>query len=160
MGPTILSRKKGVRTMKKSIRVWVAFFFFAGVAVLLAPPKVSAQTTATILGTITDQSGGAVPEAKITITNLDTGQSRTLTTDDQGRYHAPALNPGRYKVAAAAQGFEGAVQPDITLTVGSEQVINFSLRPGQVTETIEVTSDPPVVQTTTSNTGGLVSTQT
>ncbi len=146
--------------MKKSIRVGVAFFFFAGVAVLLAPPRVSAQTTATILGSITDQSGGAVPEAKITITNLDTGQSRTLTTDDQGRYHAPALNPGRYKVSAAAQGFETAVQSGITLTVGSEQVINFTLRPGQLTETVEVTGDPLAVQTATSNVAELVNSQT
>ncbi len=146
--------------MKKSIRAWVVFFFFAGVAVLLAPPRVSAQTTATISGVVTDQSGGAVPEAKITITNLDTGQSRTLTTDDQGRYHAPALNPGRYKVSAAAQGFETAVQSGITLTVGSEQVINFTLRPGQLTETIEVTGEPLAVQTATSNVAELVNSQT
>src|SRR5712692_8702657 len=146
--------------MKKSFRAWVVFFFFAGVAVLLVPPRVSAQTTATISGVVTDQSGGAVPEAKITITNVETGQARTLQTDDAGRYYAPALNPGRYKVAAAAQGFETAVQSGITLTVGSEQVINFTLRPGQLTETIEVTGDPLAVQTATSNVAELVNSQT
>ncbi len=145
--------------MTRDFRV-CAVFFFATVAALLGPPRVSAQTTATISGTVSDQSGGVVPRAQIIITNLDTGQSRTLITDDMGRFHAPALNPGRYKVAAAAQGFQGAVQSGITLTVGSEELINFTLRPGQVSETIEVTGDPLAVQTTTSSVAELVNSQT
>ena len=145
--------------MTLSFRAWIIFFFTA-FAVLLGSPRGFAQTTATISGAVTDQSGGAIPRAQIAITNLDTGQSRTLEADDMGRYYAPALNPGRYKVSAAAQGFDRAIQSEITLTVGFEQVINFSLHPGQVSQTIEVTGEPPVVQTTSSNVAALVNSQT
>jgi hypothetical protein len=134
--------------------------FFAALVILLGRVEAWAQTTATISGTVTDQSGGVIPRAQIIVTNLDTGQSRALVTDDMGRYYAPALNPGRYKVAAAAKGFERAVQSDITLTVGFEQVINFTLRPGQVSESIEVRGEPPAVQTTSASVAELVNTQT
>ena len=146
-------------TMTPRSRAWV-IFFFATVAALLVAPSIFAQTTATITGDVSDPSGAVVPRAQIIITNLDTGQSRTVIANDTGRYYAPAMNPGRYKVSASAQGFERAVQSGITLTVGSEQVINLSLRPGQISETIEVTGDPPAVQTTTSNVAELVNTQT
>ncbi len=146
-------------TMTPRSRAWV-IFFFATAAALLVAPSIFAQTTATITGDVSDQSGAVVPRAQIIITNLDTGQSRTVIANDTGRYYAPAMNPGRYKVSASAQGFERAVQSGITLTVGSEQVINLSLRPGQISETIEVTGDPPAVQTTTSNVAELVNTQT
>ena len=77
---------------------------------------VSAQTTATISGTVYDQGGGVVAGATIVITNLDTQQERDLKTDGSGRYYAPALSPGRYKASAASPGFEQVVQPDVTLT--------------------------------------------
>jgi hypothetical protein len=134
--------------------------FLATLLILLGPMGAWAQTTATISGTVTDQSGGLMVGAQITITNVDTGQVRTLQTNDAGRYYALALNSGRYKVTAAAQGFEGALQSGITLTVGSEQVINFSLRPGQVSETIEVTGGPLAVQTTSASVTELVNSQT
>jgi len=130
------------------------------VATALEPPYLSAQTTATISGIISDQRGGGIPNAQITITNLDTGQVRTLLSDDLGRYFAPGLNPGRYKVSVAAAGFAGAVQSETTLTVGLEQPVNFSLRPGEVLQKIEVTSELPVVQTTNANLSELVNTQT
>ncbi len=146
--------------MRQNFGAWMLLFFFTAFAALLGPSRVSAQTTATLSGTVSDQSGGVIPRAQVTITNLDTGQSRTLVTDDAGRYNAPALNPGRYKVVASAAGFERAVQSGITLTVGLEQILNFTLQPGQVSEEIEVKGDPPTVQTTSSNVSELVNTQT
>jgi hypothetical protein len=136
------------------------FAFLATLLVLLGRVEALAQTTATVSGTVTDQSGGLIVGAQITITNLETGQVRTLQTNDAGRYYAPGLNPGPYKVAAAAQGFEGALQSGITLTVGFEQVINFTLRPGQVSEKIEVTGEPSPVQTTSASVAELVNSQT
>src|SRR5712692_10542551 len=134
--------------------------FFATLVILLGHVEASAQTTATVSGTVTDQSGGLIAGAQITITNLETGQVRTLPTNDAGRFYAPGLNPGPYKVAVAVQGFEGALQSGITLTVGFEQVINFTLRPGQVSERIEVKGEPSAVQTTGGSVAELVNSQT
>src|SRR5216684_4821678 len=134
--------------------------FFATLVILLRHVEASAQTTATVSGTVTDQSGGLIAGAQITITNLETGQVRTLQTNDAGRFYAPGLNPGPYKVAVAVQGFEGALQSGITLTVGFEQVINFTLRPGQVSERIEVKGEPSAVQTTGGSVAELVNSQT
>ncbi len=134
--------------------------FFATLVILLGHVEASAQTTATVSGTVTDQSGGLIAGAQITITNLETGQVRTLQTNDAGRFYAPGLNPGPYKVAVAVQGFEGALQSGITLTVGFEQVINFTLRPGQVSERIEVKGEPSAVQTTGGSVAELVNSQT
>src|SRR5712692_4783207 len=134
--------------------------FFATLVILLGHVEASAQTTATVSGTVTDQSGGLIAGAQITITNLETGQVRTLQTNDAGRFYAPGLNPGPYKVAVAVQGFEGALQSGITLTVGFEQVINFTLRRGQVSERIEVKGEPSAVQTTGGSVAELVNSQT
>ncbi len=137
-----------------------SIMFFATLVILLGRVEASAQTTATVSGTVTDQSGGLIAGAQITITNLETGQVRTLPTNDAGRFYAPGLNPGPYKVAVAVQGFEGALQSGITLTVGFEQVINFTLRPGQVSERIEVKGEPSAVQTTGGSVAELVNSQT
>jgi hypothetical protein len=118
-----------------------------------------AQTTATISGIVVDQSGGSIPNATVVITNLDTEQVRAITTDATGLYHAPALNSGRYRVSATAPGFDTVVQSSITLTVGSQQVLNLTLKPSQVAERIEVQGEPPEVQTSSSTVSGLVDSQ-
>ncbi len=138
---------------------WRSVLSFGIVALLALPASGLAQTTATISGTISDQSGAVIPGAQVTVTNLDTGQTRNLQTNDAGLYYAAALSPGDYKVAAAAKGFEGVVRSGITLTVGREEVINFTLRPGAVTETVEVTAEPPAVQTTAATVAELVDSQ-
>jgi hypothetical protein len=127
--------------------------------ILLGPMGTRAQTTATISGTVTDQSGGLIVGAQITITNLETGQVRTLQTNDAGRYYAPALTPGHYQVVAAAPGFEKLVRSDVTLTVGHEMVIDFTMHPGAVTETIQVSGSTTLVQTTTASLSELVDSQ-
>src|SRR5258708_6568801 len=118
-----------------------------------------AQTTATISGIVVDQSGGSIPNATVVITNLDTEQVRAITTDATGLYHAPALNSGRYQVSATAPGFDTVVQSSLTLTVGSQQVLNLTLKPSQVAERIEVQGEPPEVQTSSSTVSGLVDSQ-
>jgi hypothetical protein len=118
-----------------------------------------AQTTATISGTVSDQGGGIMAGVTIRITNLDTQQERELKTDGTGRYYAPALNPGRYKASAVSAGFEEVVQPDFTLTVGREQVLNFTLKPSQVAERIEVQEVLAAVETTSASVSELVDSQ-
>src|ERR1700736_5331190 len=88
----------------------------------------------TILGTITDPSGGVVPRAQILIRNVANGTTRDVETDAAGFYAAPNLLPGIYEVTASAAGFATNVRTDVTLTVGAQQVLNFSLNVGSVTE--------------------------
>ena len=118
-----------------------------------------AQTTATLSGTVTDQGGGVVPNADVVVTNLETQQVRTTKTDGAGLYYVPALPPGNYKVSATSKGFETVVQPNISLTVGLQQTINFTLKPSQLAERIEVTGEVERVQTANASVAELVDSQ-
>ncbi len=129
-------------------------------ACLAGAPKTDAQVVgATILGTITDPSGGVVPRARILIRNLTNGTSRDLDTDAAGFYAAPNLQPGTYEVTAAAVGLTTDVKTEITLTVGAQQVLNFTLDVGRVTETVQVSS-ASMVDLATSTIGVVVDSTT
>ena len=110
------------------------------VILLLAASVAFAQvTTGTISGTVTDATGAVVPGAEVTVKNVDTGITRIMTTDERGRYTAPQLPPGNYEVSTSIAGFQTGVRSGITLTLGREAVVNFTLQVGSVTETVEVT---------------------
>lgn len=113
-------------------------------------------TTATISGTLKDETGAILPGATVKITNLDTGITRTVITDDQGRYHAPNLSLGNYEVQAELTGFQTGVRRGITLTVGREAIVDFTLKVGEITERVIVTGEAPLVETTKSEISGLV----
>src|SRR5438477_7535583 len=103
--------------------------------ILLGGNAVSAQvTTATIAGVVQDSSGAVIPGVSVTVKNLNTGITRTATTDEGGRYTIPDLSLGSYEVEGQLPGFQTEVRSGITLTVGREAVINFALRVGQVTD--------------------------
>ena len=105
---------------------------------------------ATLSGLITDPSGAEIPNAEVSIKNVGTGEVRAVSTNGDGFYSAPNLLPGRYEVTVTAQGFTKVVQKGITLTVGAQQALNLSLKVGEVTQTVEVLSAPPEVQTSSS----------
>ncbi|MBI4463629.1 MAG: carboxypeptidase regulatory-like domain-containing protein, partial [Acidobacteria bacterium] len=113
-------------------------------------------TTGTISGVVSDSSGAVVPGTSVTVRNAETGVSRTLTTDAQGRYRAPNLSLGRYEVQASLAGFQTAVRSGITLAVGQEAVVNITLEVGQVTERVEVTGEAPLVEATRSDVSGVI----
>jgi hypothetical protein len=118
---------------------------------LTAAVQMRAQVVGgTIVGMIADQSGRVVPTATILIKNLANGITRSVTTDAAGFYAAPNLLPGTYEVKASAAGFAANVKTDITLTVGAQQVLNFTLDVGQVTERVQVTSEASAVELATS----------
>jgi len=119
---------------------------------LIASPQLArAQVAgATLSGLITDSSGAGIPSATVSVKNVSKGAVREVPTNGDGFYSTPNLLPGTYDVTVTAQGFSSVVQKGITLTVGAQQALNLSLKPGQVKELIEVTSAPPDVQTTTS----------
>ncbi|MBI2816805.1 MAG: TonB-dependent receptor [Acidobacteria bacterium] len=113
-------------------------------------------TTATISGTVRDETGAVLPAVNVTIKNLNTGIARTMVTDDRGRYNAPNLLLGNYEVQAELSGFQTAVRSGITLTVGQEAIVDFTTKVGSVTEKIVVTGEAPIVETTTATVAGLV----
>ena len=143
----------------QSTRYCILFFtLLLGVWFSLQSPAQVA--TATISGVVSDATGAVVPGATITLRNVETGARRTVTTDATGRYAAPQLGVGGYEVTATATGFQTLVRRGITLTVGREAEVNFSLSLGTVAERIEVTGEAPLVETTTATTSGLVDEKT
>src|SRR4051812_27534052 len=97
------------------------------ISLLMTLPAVvlKAQTTATILGTVTDSTRAAVSGAIIQVRNTDTGTKLSLLTDDQGRFSANDLQIGPYEVQAEMVGFERMIQKGITLSIGSQIVLDF-----------------------------------
>src|SRR4029077_12584421 len=110
-----------------------------------------------ILGTITDQSGALVAGARITITNTSTNVSRQLTTTGAGEYVAPNLEPGPYRVSAEAQGFNKAVSTEFMLEVSRDVRIDLKLHPGATNETVEVSAESSLVDTTDATLNGVLS---
>ena len=116
-----------------------------------------AQTpTGTLQGTIKDPTGAVVPDAKITITNVDTGESRTLNTDATGRYLQPFLLPGNYRITVEKPGFQTLRQENVRLDVAQNRSVDLTLAVGAVTQEIRVEAAPPVVDVNTSSIGQVV----
>ena len=114
---------------------------------------------ATIVGTITDPSGAAVPKASITITNNDTGVARNVVSNDDGQFVAPDLHIGRYTVRATASGFKVAQQTGLVLAVGDRTRVDFALQVGNTQETITVEATAAAVQTDTGEVSNLITGQ-
>ena len=119
----------------------------AGFGVRQARAQVSG---ATLSGTVKDTSESIIPNAQVSITDLSTGVTRNVFSDSAGLYTAPNLLPGTYEVRVTATGFSTHVQKDLTLTVGGQQVLDISMQVGQVSQTVEVTTEAPTVELTSS----------
>ena len=114
---------------------------------MLSAGQADAQVAgATLSGTITDPSGAAIVGAKVLITNTATGVTRDVIADSAGLYSAPNLLPGPYEVTVGASGFSTTKEPNITLTVGAQQVLNVSLKIGEASQTVVVEAAAPLVQ--------------
>ena len=115
---------------------------------------------ATLTGTIKDSSGAFIPNAQVAITDVATGVTRTVSADGAGLYAAPNLSPGTYEIRVSAIGFSTEVQKGVTLTVGAQQVLDFTMRVGQMTQMVEVTTEAPTVELTSSELGATVNSTT
>ncbi|MSO82248.1 MAG: hypothetical protein EXQ53_02980, partial [Acidobacteria bacterium] len=119
----------------------------------------SQDTSATLLGTLTDASGAVLPGVTISVTHVDTARTRTVTSDEAGRYRVALLPPGRYEVTAQLSGFQTVVRSGITLTVGQEALVAIQLPLGNVAESITVDAAASLVETTTGTVSHVVTEQ-
>src|SRR3989442_10921839 len=134
---------------------------FVGVLVLFvaAVPVVAQLPTGTILGTVKDASGALVPGAMVTAQNVEMGTSRSTLTNETGAYRLAALPVGHYDLRVELSGFKATTQKGLVLSVGDEIVLNFSLEVGTPSQELVVSSEAPIVNTTTASLGGLVNEQ-
>ncbi len=102
--------------------------------------------TATLNGRITDDTGGVLPGVTVTLTQLATNQSRVVVTNEEGRYTFPGLQPGRYSFTAELAGFATSTRPELTFNVGAVATIDQVMRVSQLSETITVTGESPIVE--------------
>src|SRR5262249_19667487 len=142
---TRLSRDGG-KTQMRVIRL-IDFSLFGVLLLSLGSSKTFGQATASaaLEGTIADQSGAAVKGAKVAITSQEQGWTRSADTSDTGFYRFELLPAGTYSIKVGASGFSTAEAKDVVLQVGATTTQNFTLKPGAVSEVIEVTSAAPLV---------------
>lgn len=111
------------------------------------------ETRGTIVGHVLDEQGGAMPGVSVTITNVDTNVSATLTTNSTGYYQAPLLLPGNYRVTAELQGFKTSVRSGIILSVAQQSTVDVTLGVGAISETVTVSGEAPILETGVLTTG-------
>jgi hypothetical protein len=136
-------------------RVLLSIFGF-----LLLSASLTAQVNqGQILGAVRDQSGGAIAGATVTVTDVLKNVSRTLTTDDSGDYAAPNLDPSTYSVRVEFKGFKTFDRQGLVIAVGQEAKVDITLQPGEQNQTVTVTEDAPLVETTSATLTGNINTQ-
>ncbi len=131
-----------------SIFVFVALFHF------LLPEATFSQgeTTSAIIGQVSDASGEAVPNARVTVTNKETGLKRSAKTDDSGRFDFPQLKPGAYSVKVEAEGFAPQQNDSVSSALGQKQTLDFRLGIAQSKQTVEISSEAPILNPENANT--------
>ena len=123
---------------------------------VLSPNQACAQVAgATLSGTVSDPTGAVIPTAQVSIKDTATGIIRTVIADSAGLYTAPNLRPSTYDVTVSFPGFGTQVQSGITLTVGAQQVLNFTMQVGNVAQTVEVSVAADTLIATSSSSVGL-----
>ena len=129
-------------------------------AMLFVATAYSQAVNGTLLGTVTDSSGATVANAKVTITETNTGIIHSATTNESGNYSFPDLPPGKYTVTVEQAGFKKENRAGNDLEVNSTVRVNLSLQPGNVSETVEVTGAPPPLQADRADTGAKIELRT
>ncbi len=144
--------------MKNQTKLWNRMFLaIALVELTFASHSGLAQvTTSSILGTVTDPSGAAIPGATVTVKDVDRNQTKTAVSNGQGTYRIDFLLTSSYRLSVSATGFKTYVQNGISLSAGVPATVNAQLSPGAATETVTVTSEAPVVNTSDPEIGGTV----
>src|ERR1700677_2066816 len=126
----------------------------AALTTILFPVKAFPQgeTTSAIVGQVTDATNAAIPGATVTITNRETALQRSAKTDDEGRFNLPQLKPDTYSVRVEAAGFASQQNDYVLAALGQKQTVNFTLRVAQSNQTIEISSEAPILNPENANT--------
>lgn len=145
--------------MKLGAVSWVRsllFVAFVSFSLIFVQAQVD---TGTIVGTVTDPSGAVVSGAKITLTNLGTNAALSTTSGSDGTYTFTPVRVGNYKIDVSAQGFQTSSQRNVSVDVSSHVEVNVALKPGNVTEVVEVTGSAPVLETQSASVGQVIDRQ-
>jgi hypothetical protein len=129
--------------------VFVVLFSFCAVTI-------AQVTTGSILGTVRDASGAVVPGATVTVTDTGKGTITTKQTDTEGNYSDPYLLPGTYNISVEMKGFKRSIQNNVVLDIDQKAQVDFALETGGASETVEVTSAPPLIRLDSSELGEVV----
>lgn len=126
----------------------------AALSLILFPAKAFPQgeTTSAIVGQVTDATNAAIPGATVTITSRETALQRSVKTDDDGRFNLPQLKPDTYSVRVEAAGFASQQNDHVLAGLGQKQTVNFTLRVAQSNQTIEISSEAPILNPENANT--------
>ena len=143
------------------LRSALSIFVFVGWFHFILPKATFSQgeTTSAIIGQVTDATGAAVPGATVTITNREIGLKRSVRTDDSGRFNFPQLKPGAYSVNAEAEGFEPQQKDAVSANLGQKQTVDFRLKVAQSKQTVQISSEAPILNPENANTSTTLSTR-
>ena len=143
----------------KTASSWILRPSLATAVMLLAATLHAQVDTGSISGTVTDPSGAVIHDATVTLTNEGTNSKLTTTAGTDGTYKFSPVRIGTYTLTATYPGFQTTEQRHVTVNVSASVVANFTLKPGQVAETVEVTSAVPVLETQEASVGQVVNTR-
>jgi hypothetical protein len=147
---------RSFRILFSSIALFAALILGI-VAVLFFVPALHAQVVGgTIAGSVADATGAAIPNAQVLVHNDETGNERKLVTGADGRFSAPSIPVGSYTVSVTAEGFATQTRTGVPLSVGQSQSVPFTLSISGISESVIVRDEPPIVNTSTQQTSGLV----
>ncbi len=141
------------RVVRFALLVW-------SVACLLpAEALAQGETTSAIVGQVRDTTNAVVPGATVTIANPEIGLRRSAKTDDAGRFNFPQLKPGTYSVKVEAKGFEPRQNGNVVSGLGQKQTLDFTLKVARSSETVEVSSEAPLINPENANSSTTLNTQ-
>ena len=138
------------------MKLFTGFFFFVAIlvcALFFAGPAAWGQAATSLRGSVTDPSGAAIPDATVHLVNTDTNLERAAATDQQGNYIFAEVQPGNYRLQVEAAGFTKYSQTGIQLLVNLPATINVKMKLGSAQETVTVTEQAPVINTTDASEG-------
>ena len=147
MVPEYGSASRGLRRLRP-VCLFVLLLFTLALNVQSAAAQ---AVSGTLLGTVTDNTGGVLPGAIVTITHIETGRVRTVTADENGEFAAPSLSTGTYSVKAELTGFKTVTLTEVHLGVDQRVRVDPKLEVGAMTEAVEIIASAPLVQTSSSD---------